>query len=258
MTPCARLCMALFCASLILGCKVEEPPGTPDAGDPPMGDAGTAVDATPVDAGPCPGGMLFTGGYEDWDSTPEMFDGIDFATLTQADDAGNTTMTAPNGRSTMCLPDRQVAVEFTHPQYLDLRYTASPDAVNAGSYDVVGLTPARIDELFTTEFGLVRDIQTAQALIAVRIYPGGQPAVGATVALGNGNGGAYVDSGNGVYGAGDTLANGPFVYFANVDIAGGTTSVQVTPPAGATCSGAPTIELVADSIAATTIACVRQ
>lgn len=255
-----RACCGVLAAFLALSCRAQEP-SVPDAGDvnpdASPGDAG--VDAGAPDAGgPCPGGMAFTGGYEDWDSTPGMFDGVEFATVAQADEPGNSAMTAPNGRvDTLCLPSARTGVDFVQADYLDLRYTATPDTTRL-PFAVRGLTPARADDLFAQELGLARDIQTASVTVSVRYYPSGDPVVGARVSLGNGNAGAYTADAAGTFSPGDTLTGSPVVLFANVAVDGGLTTVQVSPPPGVNCQGPADIDVVAGALAATDFVCTEQ
>jgi hypothetical protein len=244
---------------VLAGC-VSDTPSDPDAAptDAALTDA-AVTDALAPDAGvPCPGALLFTGGYEDWDSTDASFDGVEFAQVSQADDSANAAETAPNGRVMMCLPARRTAVDFRQPDYLDLRYVATPGNL-ALPFDIRGLTPLRADDLFVGELGVARDEQAGYGLVAVRVEPGGEPLIGARVQLGNAHAGAFVSDGAGVYGADDTLAAGPFVLFANVAVSGdqgdGQSSVQVTPPDGYQCQGPGTIDVRAGALAATTFVC---
>lgn len=224
----------------------------------PVSDAGPD-DAAPDASGPCPGELLFTGGYVDWDSTNQAFDGVEFATLLEVANPQNTAMTAPNGRGALCLPAGVVSlVDFFQGEYLQLRYTVSPQATALGGFEMRGLTQARADALFADDLGLGRDPSKAQVLVAVQVYPEGIPAAGAQVTLGNESAGAFVNNGTGRYVAGNAVTSDYFVLFANVDIVGtGKTQVSVTPPQGMTCVGPDTIELVADAISATTFGCTQ-
>lgn len=238
-------------ATLVCGCG-ESSGGADAAID--AGEADAAADAGEPDAsGPCAGQLLFTGGYVDWDSSDQAFDGVEFATWTEVADAQNTATTAPNGRGILCLPlDARSAVDFTHPDYLDLRYTVDPEAAAMGAFEVRGLTPARADQLFADDLGVARDADSAQVLVAARTYPGGAPAAGATVSLGNAHQGAFTDDGTGAYATGDTLAGGAFVLFANVEVGPGQTTVTVD---GVTCVGPSTLDLMAGGLSVTTFAC---
>src|SRR5687767_6653969 len=99
-------------------------------------DAPAGPDARPMpDAGPCGGDVSFTGGYEDWDSSDQTFLGIGDATVAEDGDASNTATTAPNGRSTLCLPRGAVSeVTYTKADHVTARYTVDPDAV-LGAYE---------------------------------------------------------------------------------------------------------------------------
>lgn len=199
--------------------------------------------------------LLFTGEYVDWDSSQANFRGIFDTQVAAQSDPGDAVTTAPNGRVILCLPaSGGSVVTFTHPDYLPVRYTVEPAAVD-GPFSIRGLTPDRADALFTTELSVTQDEAAAQVLVAVRSYPGGTPVAGAQVSIGNQNVGSFTDTGDGTYGPGDTLAGGDFVLFANVETTGGSTTVSVTPPPGTTCEGPSTIDVAAGEIAVTTFSC---
>lgn len=239
----------------VLGCGDDG--GAPPV-DAPVGvDGPPVVDAmTPDASGPCPGELVFTGGYEDWDSTPANFDGVEFATVTQVEDPSNMAQTAPNGRVMMCVPNELATFDFVQPDYLDARYTMSPQAQFFGPFTLRGLKPERALELFALELGLTRDVQTAQVLVDIRRYPDDQPALAARASLGNANAGAFTDDGTGRFAPGDQLSFGSLVLFANVEVGDGTTTVEVTAPPGYVCTGPSSISLVAGALAATTFACI--
>lgn len=225
-------------------------------------DAAPAVDAASPDAaGSCPGQVLFTGSYQDWDGNSAGPNNTLGTVVTEVADPDNsTTITAPNGRVTLCLPGDQTSqVTFTKDEYLPLRYTFDPESVGT-AFEIPGLTPARADELFT-QLGITRDPLLAQVLVAVRFETGnpeavGDAAMGARVTLGNASAGAFTPDEGGVLGAGDTLAGGAFVLFVNTELAGDTTTVTIT----ATdlelgCNGPDRINLAAGEIAVTTFSC---
>src|SRR5688500_1829157 len=102
----------------LLAAWSDDTPGTPDA------------DPDAPAAGPCGSDLVFTGGYEDCDSSLQNFAGIFDATVTEVADPTNTDTTAPNGRSTLCLPRTGTSqVTFTATGYLPARYTVEPSAV---------------------------------------------------------------------------------------------------------------------------------
>ena len=240
--------IALLSISVTVGCG-------DDGGDDGNG-VDAAVDASSGDASDtCPGQLLFTGDYVDWDSTTLDFMGVFDATVTEVGNPSNSVQTAPNGRAIMCLPASLTsAVDFTHAQYATVRYTASPEATAAGPFSIQGLTAARATTLFQ-EIGKSREAGRAQVLVGVYDYGADTHVTGAAISLGNNNEGGYIDDGTGKYTDGATVTNDRFVFFANVEVGGGTTTVQVTPPAGKSCTGVGEIQLVADQIAATNFAC---
>ena len=215
----------------------------------------TTPDGGAADAGMCGAQLLFTGEYVDWDSTPADAMGIYDAQVAAQSNPDGAVSSAPNGRVILCLPaSAGSVVTFTHPDYLPVRYTVAPAAVD-GPFSIRGLTPARADALFSTELGITRDVAAAQVLVAVRSYPGGTPVSGAQVSIGNQNVSSFTDTGDGTYGPGDTLAGGAFVLFGNVETTGGSTTVSVTPPPGTTCDGPSTIDVAAGEVAVTTFSC---
>lgn len=228
--------------------------GCSDGGGADPADA-AAADAAADASNLCPpGSQLFTGEYVDWDSTPDDFLGIFDATIAEVDDPGNSTTTAPNGRGILCIdPDSDTDLDFTQENYLPLLFSASIDAVAIGTYFAAGLTPARADTLFSDELSLSRDPAMAQVIVDVRIYPGGEPAIGATVAIGDASAGAFSRDSARLYVPGSTLTDGGSVLFANV--APGTTTVTVTAPPGATCVGRSSMTLRAGSLNFTEYAC---
>jgi hypothetical protein len=226
--------------------------------------ADAAVDAAAADAAPdagpdafvrCPGAVLFTGDYLDWDSSDAMFKGVFDATVTDTNTA-MTAQTAPNGRWELCVTAAtEVAATVVQSDYLPVRVTAAAEVITAGAVSTRGLKPARADTLFSG-FGFARDTADAQVLIEVRSHPSLQPVVGATVALtGATPEGSYgVDLAWALQSATTTGASG-YMFFANVPVGGGSTPLTVTPPGGTTCVGPATIPLVAGEISAASFAC---
>jgi hypothetical protein len=252
--------ISCLCAGALAGCSDESPPI--DSGPPvPVPDAGpdAAIDAnTEV----CPGQVLFTGSYQDWDGNSTGPNNTLGTVVTQASDVQNaTTIGAPNGRVVLCLPaDSTSLVNFTNDDYLPLRYTFDP-ATAVTAFDIQGLTPERADEQLVA-LGITRDPLLAQVIVAVRMATANPEAVGeavrgARVVLGNGSAGIFTPDETGVLGADDTLAGGAFVLFANTEPVSETTTVTVTPPAGVTCVGPDLISLTAGAIAVTTFACTQ-
>jgi hypothetical protein len=258
---------------LLLSCLSASPLALAGCGDDGPGDG--PVDAARPDAAPevdaaDPGPNLpceadedvFTGSYQDWDTNsagPSNTLGTEVAEVADPDNA--TTITAPNGRvPKLCLPaDETSQVTFTKDEYLPLRYTFAPASAGT-AFEIQGLTPARADELFT-ELGLTRDPLMAQVMVAVRYETDNPEAVGgavegARVALGNASAGTFTPDDVGVLGAGDILAGGAFVLFANTEIGSDTTTVTITPPTGITCAGPDSVALRAGEIAVTTFSCL--
>lgn len=232
-------------------------------------DSGGQADARPIDAAPpdasidsgpdaferCPGAMLFSGDYLDWDSSDAMFKGVFDATVTNIATSA-TAQTAPNGRWELCVPAATaINATITQADYLPVRYTAAADVIAAGAVSTRGLEPARADTLFGT-VGLTRDAADAQVLIEVRSHPSLSPVVGATVALtGATPDGTYaVDTAWALQVETMTGAAG-YMFFANVPVGGGSTGISVTPPVGTTCVGPAQIPLVAGEISAASFAC---
>jgi hypothetical protein len=266
---CRAVAAYLLCTLTLFACQDDPLPDWADINLPPVVDAASpdapgrdasgsdasSADASGLDAaGACPGRALFAGSYEDWDSTSANFDGIESADVIQADDAANTAMTGADGSMVMCLPAARTAVDFTQPEYLDLRYTASPGGIQL-PFVARGLRPIRADDLFTLELGMSRDVQASIVTISVRSYPAGDSVVGATVILGNAHAGAFTADATGVLGPDDTVIDSPFILFANVDVAGGTSTVQVVAPVGVDCQGPSSIDLVSGAVAAADFVC---
>jgi hypothetical protein len=258
------LLLSCLCAHPLAGCGDDGPGDGPADGAPPDATGADAgIDAGAPDAGPCPGQVLFTGSYQDWDGNSTGPSNTLGTVVAQADDPENaTTITAPNGRVVLCLPaDETSLVTFTKDEYLPLRYTFAPPPPNRGTaFEIQGLTPARADELFT-ELGLTRDPLLAQVIVAVRYKASnpeavGDAAEGVRVGLSNASAGTFTPDEAGVLGAGDTLAGGAFVLFANTEPVSETTTVTVTPPPFVECVGPNLVSVAAGEIAVTTFTCV--
>jgi hypothetical protein len=245
----------LSAAALLAGCGANADPGV-DA-DTELTDASESdavrPDAITFDARSpdafdlCPGRVTFTGEYVDWDSTEADFHGIADALVAEVGDPANTTTTAPNGRSVLCLPeaDADGDVTFRHAAYLPLTFAVSASAALAGPYTARGLTPVRADALFADELGVARDGAAAQVAIDLRAQPGGASIAGATVALSAPHAGAFTPR------AGEP----GFFFFANVDPTGGVTAITITPPAGTSCVGRAQASLIPGEVTHASFAC---
>jgi hypothetical protein len=245
--------VVLAAAALVAGACADDTPGDPDAA---AGADAPVADAMPdAGGGACPGQLLFTGEYVDWDSTPQMFLGIFDATVAEVGNPDNSAQTAPNGRAVLCLPataDSEVSV--TQADYVPVIYSVDAEANAAGAYALKGLEPARMTELFTG-WALTPDAGAAQLEVEVRSFPSGAPVTGAVVTIGNAHAGAFTADGTGEYVSSAQLDGGAHVFFANVEAGGGTTTVTVTPPAGTSCVGRDSVVLNAGEIAAVLYAC---
>lgn len=257
-----RYMFALWLAAGCLACgdsDGESADAAPDSIDAAPPDTAPA-DAT-VDAGGalCPDQLLFTGEYVDWNSTPESFLGIPDAEISLAGSADISARTAPNGRVILCVPPGQdtVTFSFTQPMYLPLRYTTTDALLQLGPFSLRGLTEERIAALYETELEVTRDAERALVLVAIQDFQGQDivPVLGASASLGVDNDGAFVANASGQYSAGDTLTNGLFVLFANVDATAGNTTVTVLGPDGIPCIGPAQIEVAPGELAATTFTC---
>jgi hypothetical protein len=215
-----------------------------------------AVDAAGPDAGPCGDRFLFTGAYVDWDSTDAAFRGVASAVLRDDADPGNTATTAPNGRATLCLRTDSISlIHFEHPDYIALRYAADSRIDALGPFEIKGLTPGRMAELYAGDFDQIPAQGAAMAQVAVILYPEKIPAAGVRVELGVPHGGSYVNDGAGTYVAGDTVMSDPYIVFANVSGDTGMSELMVTPPGGVSCVAPPHVFLHDGGMGAATIAC---
>lgn len=217
---------------------------------PACGDDGPVTPA--ADAGPCGADAPFTGAYEDWDSTEQAFLGIGDATVQHV--GGAMATTAPNGRSSLCIPRGDLAeVTFTKAGYVTARYTVDPEAA-LGPYEILGIAEARITT-FHEDLGLTYDPAAALVEVAVLSYPSGAPVDGVAVAVGGATGGVHRDA-SGAWVTGATTDGSPFVVYPNVPITGGgDITLSIIAPAGVTCHHAPTLRVAAGELAVTTVAC---
>lgn len=240
------------------GTSPDASPGVIDAAQTDSNLADAALDA---DNSICPGELLFTGEYVDWDSGPDAFLGIPDAEISLVASPDTTARTAPNGRVILCVPPDlgTASFSFIQPMYLPLRYTTTAEILGKGAFALRGLTENRIAALHETELQVTRDATRALVLVAIQDFQSqelGIPVIGASASLGADHDGAFVAGESGSYGAGNTLTNGLFVLFANVDAAEGTTTVTVTGPSGEPCTGPAAIEVAPGELAATTFTCM--
>jgi hypothetical protein len=174
--------------------------------------------------------LTFTGAYEDWDSTDADFLGVNAATVTEVGNPANTAPTAPNGRSTLTLPDAPSQVTYTADGYLPGRYTVEPSAVVA-PYEVRGIKEARIASYFQ-ELG-VGAWDDATALVEIEV-----PA-GVTVTVAGETGHAHLDQ---------------YLVFPNVAVGDGTAELVVD-GGGLTCHAPDAVHVVAGELALTWVFC---
>jgi len=212
-------------------------------------DADTDTDTgDPTDAGPdafnlCPGQVTLTGDYIDWDSTDDQFLGVASAEVSPVDSPGDAVMTAPNGRSVLCVEGgAAVDVQFAQQDYVDLVFSALPSPV---PYTVRGLATADVDAVFVDPLPAI-DNATAQLLVDARLEDGtpvGAPSIAAA------NAGLFSRDGVGPFVAGDT-GTGSYL-FANVAVGDGSTTLTI----GGDCDARTEVTLRAGALAFTRILC---
>jgi hypothetical protein len=182
--------------------------------------------------------FTFTGAYEDWDSTDQMFMGINAAIVAEVGDPDNTAMTAPNGRSTLTLPGKTSEVTFDADGYLPARFTVDPDGGALGPYEVRGITPARIATYFEDDLGVgAWDDSTVFVQIERRKHPSGDPA-DVTVTI-DGQDGHERDE---------------YTVFPNVGVGGDSVTLEVD-AGGLRCHAPSEIFVAAGELAIATVAC---
>lgn len=220
------------------------------------GDDGvTAPDAPDIDAGPCGADMLFTGGYEDWDSTEQDFLGVFDATVTEVADPTNTAQTAPNGRSTLCIARADGQVTYSKDGYVPARYTVDPDATRV-PYELRGISTTRVETFHTDDLGIAAGWDETAALVQVAVvaYPDGGAVDGVAIAVGGATDGVHKDASN-TWQPGATTGGSPYVAYPNVPITGGGEVTLSVVWAGGTCVHPETIHVVAGEVAMTTVEC---
>lgn len=187
-------------------------------------DADTTID---IDNGSCGDQVRFTGEYVDWDQDMG-FCGIAAASFV-VQGGGAMDDTAPNGRFDMCVPDDPVTLVGVTPPAAASSCAVPPSTYalpgvavahrqvirSGGSFSARNFTDARQATYFQS-IGLAFDATKAQVLVhvdgtprAVSLdAPHGAPQAIATT----------------TWAAGDT---GKLVFFPNVDVGGGATTVTV-------------------------------
>ncbi|HUH01424.1 MAG TPA: hypothetical protein VML75_05475 [Kofleriaceae bacterium] len=230
--------------------------GSPDAQQADAREpADAAIDAAPDAFVRCPGGVLFTGEYLDWDSSDAVFQGIFEATITDSS-TNATAQTAPNGRWELCVPAATTVVAtITHPDRVPVRYVAAPEVIAAGMVSTRGLTIQQYLDLHS-DAGINVVGNTAVVLIEVRSHPSLQPVEGATIEIGgvDPEHRFSVDAAWELQTGTATGASG-YMFFANVTLGAGINVATVTPPVGTTCVGPAQFPVAAGEISAVSFAC---
>jgi hypothetical protein len=68
----------------------------------------------------------------------------------------------------MCVTAADTAVDFTHADYIPMRYGVGAAATERGSFSARGLTLSRADRLFANDLSLARDPGATQLIVDVR------------------------------------------------------------------------------------------
>lgn len=212
------------------------------------GDDGATVDAAiviDIDNGSCGDQLRFTGEYVDWD-TDAAFCGIGEATVDVEGD-GATDTTAPNGRFDLCIPRTNATTKLIVTQPPGNSQCTNPASgytvptILIGNRDVIlaggffsgrSFTTARQASFFQAA-GLQFDSNKAQVFVHVNGTPHAVSLAAAHAATQ-----AIVAT---TWAPGDT---GHDVFFPNVDVGGGTTTLTVAGGA----IGTGTIPLIAGTI----------
>lgn len=186
-------------------------------------DGGTGpVDVLPtvdIDNGSCGDMVRFTGEYVDWDSDVS-FCGVNDA-LFQVQGDGAMDSTSPNGRFDLCVPDQAVTVlDITPPT------AASQCAQQAGMYTLPGIAVANRSVIQAGGFWSGRAFTMNRVTVDptkahVLVHLDGNPRA---VTLAAQHGAAQANNGT-TWAAG---ATGKDVFFPDVAVGGGTTTVSVT------------------------------
>lgn len=211
-------------------------------------DGGGASDASiviDIDNGSCGDELRFTGEYVDWD-TNTAFCGIGDATVEVEGDGAMDT-TAPNGRFDLCVPRTSPTTKLVVTQPAGNSQCASPQAgytvptILVANRDVIqaggffsgrAFTTARQQSFFQM-IGVPFDATKAHVFVHVNGTPGAVSLAAAHAATQ-----AIMTT---TWGAGDV---GKDVFFPNVDVGSGTTTLTVAGGA----IGTGSIPLVAGTI----------
>jgi hypothetical protein len=207
-----------------------------------VSDASIVID---IDNGSCGDQLRFTGEYVDWD-TNAAFCGIGDATIEVEGDGAMDT-TAPNGRFDLCIPRTDATTKLVVTQPAGNSQCASPpaaytvptilfanrDVIQAGGFfSGRAFTTAR-QQTFFQSIGVPFDATKAQVFVHVN----GTPRA-VSLAASHATTQAIMTT---TWGAGDT---GKAVFFPNVDVGTGTTTLTVA--GGAVGTGS--IPLIAGTI----------
>lgn len=208
-------------------------------------DAATDASVIDIDNGSCGDQLRFTGEYVDWDND-RAFCGIGEAVV-EVDGGGQMDSTAPNGRFDLCIP-RMPTVKLSVTQPTAMSQCSSPlstysvptillanrDVILAGGFfSGRAFTVARQTPFYEAA-GLTFDATKAQVFVHVNGMP--KP-----LALAAAHAPAQAIATT-MWAAGDT---GHDVFFPNVDVGSGTTSLSV---ASGSVTGGGSIPLVAGTI----------
>jgi hypothetical protein len=181
-----------------------------------------AHDAAPdIDNGTCGSALRFTGDYVNWDNDTH-FCGV-FGARFQAEQGGGSSMTAPNGRFDLCVPDQPTAlVDITPPADL-------PDCVvdKTQSYPLPGLAVANKQVILAGGEWHGRTFLTGQvafnaSLAQVYVHVDGTPRA-VSLELGRAHGQTMAVATN-TWAPGNV---GHEVFFPDVDPNGGSATLSV-------------------------------
>lgn len=227
-----RSCLIAFVVSVLPGCS----------GGDGAADASYTVD---IDNGSCGDQLRFTGEYVDWDNDA-LFCGIALATVAVEGD-GAQDETAPNGRFDLCIPRTSPTTKLVVTQPAGMSQCTNPpsgysvpaifwanrDVILAGGFfSARAFTTARQASFFQAA-GLTFDSNKAQVLVHVNRTP-------AAVSLAAAHAAPQAVAAT-TWAPGDT---GHEVFFPNVDVGSGTTTLSVAGGA----IGTGSIPLIAGTI----------
>lgn len=224
-----------------------------DDGDTPRDAPGDTVVPVDIDNGSCGTEVRFTGEYIDWDSHLS-FCGINAAVVEV--DGGAMDSTAPNGRFDLCIPDMAtVRLDVSQPAgnsqctvppsayTIPTLLLANRDVIQSGAmFSGRAFTTARQASFYTDVVGMAFDPTKAQVFVHIAGAP-------RSVALAAPHGPVQaitVGTASTDWAAGSM---GNDVFFPNVEVGGGTTTLSAT--GGAVGTG--TIPLVAGAITNVTL-----